>query len=359
MFKRLGVLAGILLLLGAVVSNAVAQNKDRKLIVMTRNIDTGTDFNLVLNAQNQFQFLLAVAATYKEVLDSNIPERADGIAAEIQEQQPDLVALQEVTSVLHGPLGGPATTLDADQLQALLAALEVRGLHYGPIKSQLNSDFEFPALDPATGFFDARVMESDVVLARTDLPVSQFKVEQVLADHFQNELKISMLGQEIVVHRGWIAVDVKLRGKPYRLVDTHLESIDYGIQALQAEELVTGPTVADVPVILAGDINSDAESSDPVISAAYRILVSAGFLDPWATFHPGDPGFTNPLHGEDPYTPVETPDQRIDVILAKTGGKGMDVRNEFLIGNTLSDLTAHGLWPSDHAGVVETFRLLP
>ncbi len=362
MLKRLGLAGVVLALLGAFASNAIAQNKDRNFSVMTRNMDTGSDYKLVLAAAiggNQLDFLLAVGATYKEVLDSNFPERADAIAAEIQQQQPVLVALQEVTTVLHGPLGGPATVVDADQLKALTDALQARGLHYQVLGSQQNVDLEFPALDPTSGSFDARVVDYDVVLARTDLPVSQFKVEQVTKQHFANFLKMTLLGSELDVPRGWIAVDAKLRGKPYRLVDTHLESFDYTVQAAQAEELVNGPTVSDVPVILAGDINSDASGSDPVLSASYYILISGGFVDFWPILHPGDPGFTNPLHGEDPYTPVATPDQRIDVILAKQGGKGIDVRDVFLIGNTTSDLTAHGLWPSDHAGVVESFTLLP
>lgn len=359
MLKRLGLAAAVLAVLGAGLSAATAQNKNRNLVVMSRNMDTGSDYNLVLKATNPTEVVLAVAATYKEVLDSNIPERADAIAAEIQQQQPDLVALQEVTTVMHGPLGGPATNLDVDQLQALTAALKLRGLHYGVLASQQNSDLEFPALDLSQGWFDARVIDFDVVLARTDLPISEFKVEQVTKQHFTNILQFMMLGTLIEVPRGWIAVDVKLRGKPYRLVDTHLESINYTIQARQAEELVNGPTIADVPVVLAGDINSDASGSDPVLSASYQILVSAGFLDFWPIKHPSDPGFTNPLHGEDPYTPLETPNQRIDVILVKAGGNGIDARDVVLIGNTISDLTPHGLWPSDHAGVVESVRLLP
>ena len=359
MLKRWAMLTAVLALLGAYVSNANAQNKDRKLVVMTRNLDTGTDYNLVLRATTPTELVLAVAATYKEALDSNIPERADGIAAEIQQQQPDLVAVQEVTTLLHGPLGGPATMVDADQLQALMAAIELRGLPYKVLELQQNSDLEFPALDLSSGWFDARVIDFDVVLARTDLPISEFKVEQVTKQHFTHILQLPVFGTLVEVPRGWIAVDVKLRGKPYRLVDTHLESINYDIQVLQAEELVTGPTVADVPVILAGDINSDASGSDPVLSASYQILVSAGFMDLWPAKHPGDPGFTNPLHGEDPYTPIEAPNQRIDVILAKQGGKGINVRDVFMVGNTTSSLTAHGLWPSDHAGVVESFTLVP
>ena len=327
---------------------------------MTRNLDTGSDYNLVLNAGSPGEVVVAVFLTYQEVVDSNIPERADGIAAEIQQQKPDLVALQEVTTLLNGPLGGPATNVVADQLQALMTALAARGLHYAPVAAQQNADLEFPAYNPFSDtWFDARVVDADVVLARTDLPTSQLKIEQVTQQHFTAIKKFTILGHDVFVPRGWIAVDVKMRGKQYRLVDTHLESFDYVIQAAQADELVNGPALVDVPVILAGDINSDAGGSDALKSASYQILVSAGFGDLWPAKHPGDPGFTNPLHGEDPYTPVSTPDQRIDVILSKGGGKGIDGRNIFLIGNTTNDLTPHGFWPSDHAGVVEAFTLLP
>jgi endonuclease/exonuclease/phosphatase family metal-dependent hydrolase len=355
MFKRLGALLTIVVFIGAALPNASAQNKDRNPVVMTRNMDTGSDFKYVLNATTQQELIAAVTATYYEILASNIPERAEGIAAEIQQQLPYFVALQEVTTVRKGPLGGPAKTVVIKQLQALLGALRRRGVHYAPVAIQRNADFELPAFDPfSSTFFDARVTDFDVVLARTDLPPSELKIEQVTKHHFTATLAFTVFGQEITVPRGWIAVDAKLRGKPYRLVDTHLESINYPIQVMQAIELVNGPTLAPVPVVLAGDINSDADSSDPVLSASYQVLVNAGFLDFWPIIHPGDPGFTNPLHGEDPVTP-STPNQRIDVILAKPGGKGIDARDEFLIGTTSDD----GLWPSDHAGVVGSFILLP
>ena len=360
MYKRFIAVAIFLVLLGASLPNASAQNKDRKLVVMTRNMDTGSDFKFVLTATNPLQLLVAVGLTYQEILASNIPERADGIANEIQSQHPDLVSLQEVTTVLKGPFGGSATTLVDDQLQGLLTALAQRGLHYAVAAKQDNADFTLPGLDPLSGnLFEARVRDADVVLARADLPTSELKIEGVSKDHFIATFTITMLGQTFSEFRGWIAVDVKLRGKPYRVLDTHLESVDYSIQAAQAIELVNGPALVDVPIILGADINSDAESSDPVLSASYHILLNAGFQDFWSTFHPGDPGFTNPLHGEDPFTPFSTPNQRIDVILVKQGGKGIEARDELLFGNAMSDLTPNGLWPSDHAGVLESFRLLP
>ena len=107
----------ILLILGAPSVNAgQGDHRDRTLRVMTRNMDLGSDFGyifeaLATNPNNQSALLLAITKTYLEVLASQIPQRADALAAEIQTTQPDLVALQEVSTLSTGPLGGPATTV--------------------------------------------------------------------------------------------------------------------------------------------------------------------------------------------------------------------------------------------------------
>ncbi len=346
-------------LMGLGMANASAQQRDRDLAVMTRNMDTGSDFGFVLSATTPAQVLLGVTATYQEILASKIAERAAGIAAEIQAQQPDLVGLQEVTELRTGPLGGPATTVVADSLQALLAALAQRGQHYVAIDVQQNADVEVPALDQSFNLFDVRLTDFDAMLVRSDLAVSQFKLENVQQAHYQAELVFPILNQNIPFPRGWIAVDAKFRGKYYRVITTHLENFSLLIQEAQAMELVNGPANSDVPVVLAGDFNSDADSSDPQLSGSYNILIDAGFIDAWRILHAGDAGYTWPLHGEDPFTPLATPNQRIDLILAKSGDRGIEADSLALIGNTLSDLTPSGLWPSDHAGVVATFTLLP
>jgi endonuclease/exonuclease/phosphatase family metal-dependent hydrolase len=358
MFKRLMVVLVAVALLGIGPSNANAQNRDRVSVVMTRNMDTGSDFGFVVSAKTPLDLVLSVTATYQEIQASNIPERAAGIAREIQATRPYLVGLQEVTTVRTGPFGGPATTVVADGLMSLLASLAQRGLHYKPVAIQMNADVEAPAFDQSFSLFDVRVTDFDVMLARTDLPVSEFKLEAVQQQHF-----IAMLvfptptGQSIPFPRGWIAVDTKLRGKSYRVLNTHLETFNLDLQAAQAIELVNGPAISDMPVILVGDLNSDADNPDPALSPAYRILVNAGFLDIWSTIHPGDPGLTWPLHGEDPFTPSSSPNQRIDLIFAQ--GSGIEARDIALTGNSLSDLTPSGLWPSDHAGVIASFNLLP
>jgi endonuclease/exonuclease/phosphatase family metal-dependent hydrolase len=348
----------LLLTIALGLAYASAQNKDRVLVVMTRNLDAGSDFGFVTSATTPLGLILGVTQTYQEVIESNIPERAQGIAAEIQAQAPDLVALQEVTTLRTGPFGGPSTVVVADQLQLLLAALAARGLHYAPIAIQQNADVEAPAVDGSSTLFDVRLTDFDVMLARTDLPTSEFQMQNVQFQHYSTTLVFpTVLGTSIPFPRGWISVDAKLRGKQYRVLTTHLETFNLDIQAAQTLELINGPAVTDLPLVLAGDLNSDADNPDPSQSPAYHLLINANFLDLWSTVHPGDTGFTWPLHGEDPFTASSSPNQRIDIILTR-GDKIAD-RSAVLTGNTVNALTPSGLWPSDHAGVVGAFTLLP
>src|SRR5437773_7767841 len=152
----------------------------------------------------------------------------------------------------------------------------------------------------------------------------------------------------------------KMPGKTKPLVNHPPESLSPAIQAAKAAELVNGPGNTDVPVIFAGNFNSDAESSDAAANPAYPILLSAGFVDTWKELHPNDPGFTWPLHGEDPFTSFSNPNERIDLVFSRDGRKGLMPFNVDLIGNDQStDLTPSGLWPSDHAGLIGSFKLEP
>jgi len=358
MLRRLVYLLLVAVLVGGASQGAWAKenNRDRILTVMTRNMDTGSDFLYVLQAAGTGDPVLIVGAitmTFQEMLDSKIAERADGIAAEIGATLPDLVGLQEVTIVSVGPPDGHATTTVADALQSLMAALNQRGLHYAVLKQQTNSDVEVPAFDPSSGPFTVRLTDLDVVLVRKDLPVSELKVEAVDAAHFETYLKFPVLGTEIPFLRGWISVDAKLRGKVYRFVTTHLETFSPEIQYYQTQELLLGPLNTGLPVVLAGDMNSNAYGGDNM--PAYALLVGAGFLDAWSALFPYDAGYTWPLHAEDPYGPVppEQVRQRIDLVLLR--GSGILPNSIALAGTApIGDL-----WSSDHAGVFAGMKLLP
>ena len=334
-----------------------AAEKDRGLTVMTFNMDGGTNFGRIFLAQTFPQLVAADSLTYAEIVASNIPERATGIADQIASAEPDLVALQEVFTYSVGPFPGTATTVTADALQSLLDALEQRGQRYVVAGLLTNLDATVPALDPATGLFSVRAVEHDAVLVRRDLPVSQLKIADVQVEHFAATATFNspLLGP-IKLIRGWIAVDARKRGKNYRFVTAHLDSNSPLLAAAQARELVTGPGDTSLPLVVAGDFNSDAESANPVVNAAWRTMLEAGFVDVWSAIRPSDPGYTWPLHGEAPYTPVETPNVRIDLVFARGKIRPVDIS---LIANTLSELTPSGLWPSDHAGLAATFVLEP
>jgi hypothetical protein len=50
-------------------------------------------------------------------------------------------------------------------------------------------------------------------------------------------------------------------------------------------------------------------------------------------------------------------DHRIDMVFAhKAGGGAMPVDQGTVVGTSLSDRNADGLWPSDHGGVVLRLR---
>jgi len=148
---------------------------------------------------------------------------------------------------------------------------------------------------------------------------------------------------------GWIAIDAKLRGKTYRFVTTHLNTVS-PVQAAQTSELLSGPLDTDLPVMLAGDLNSDADAPSFANGPAYGILVSAGFLDVWGMLHPNDPGLTWPLFGKDPPLGPTSPIERIDLILTK--GSGIQATDILRIGTTAP-------FASDHAGLVADLTLAP
>jgi len=220
MFRKLPALLMALTLFGFGAQSANAgpkNNKDRVLTVMTRNMDAGSDFWYVLtaNPNDPFSILVAITQTFQEIHASNIPARADGISAEIEATDPDLVGLQEVTTLSAGPDAAHMSLVD-DALQSLRAALAQRGLHYDAIVIQKNADITLPAFDQAFNLITVGLTDFDVVLARSDLPVSEFKLENIQKGYFTHILQLGVAGVDIPFTRGWIALDAKLRGKQYR-----------------------------------------------------------------------------------------------------------------------------------------------
>jgi endonuclease/exonuclease/phosphatase family metal-dependent hydrolase len=331
---------------------AQAENK-RNVSVLTRNLYLGTDLNPVLQAQTFPAFLAAVSSRYAMVQATDFPERAEALADEVADKNPDLIGLQEATLWrTDTPSDGPATPAENvtfDFLDILRGELAERGLDYDVKATSVNADIEAPS---ASGF-DVRLTDRDVILARGDLPSSRLKVSNPQDANFATNFTLNHpVAGPVTFTRGWTSVDGKVRGKGFRFINTHLETQAVPpVQAAQANELLAGPADTSKPVLMLGDFNSAADGSD---TPTYGNLVGAGFDDAWSAVHPGDPGYTC-CQAEDLLNAASLLDQRIDIVFSRGPWSALDAD---IVGEEQADRTSPtGLWPSDHAGVVAELRL--
>ena len=333
---------------------------NKGVTVMTQNLYFGSSLDPVLGAGDFGELLYAVDEVWTNAQDTDFPARAEVIADEIVEAQPDLIGLQEAAlwrvqspgDFLTGA-NTPATHVVYDFVEILLDELEERGVRYEVVVSQDNLDIELPSI---TGD-DIRLTDRDVIIARTHTwhvkkhgrghwhkAKHRAKILGTDAGHFDVLLEIPAL-LPILVPRGWVAADVKVRGKQFRFVNTHLEVFPPIVQELQALELLAGPLAVDLPVVCLGDFNSDAYG---VGTDSYEILLAGGLVDSWTDLQPLDPGLTWGQEA-DLLNPVSTFTERLDIVFYD----GPFVPTlAYTVGDQSGDMTDSGLWPSDHAGVV-------
>ena len=338
----------VILLLGALPFTPASAGHRRDVDVMTYNVYLGGDLTPVITAGTQVQFITAATNLYQQVLATDFPARAVSIARSINQTDPLLIGLQEVSLWrTDTPADGPATPAENvtfDFLEILLDELKAQGLHYEPVSVVENFDGEAPT---ALGF-DARLTDRDVILARSDLPTAHLKISNERSENFETELQIPnpVIGT-IDVARGWNSIDVKVRGKSFRFINTHLEAFSSPVQVAQAQELLSGPADTSMPVVMAGDFNSNAVgSSPPTTTPTYGILLSAGFTDAWPQAAPLNLG-NGCCWNSDLLSGVL--DHRIDLVLFRGGGFSSTEAD--LLGEEDADRTPAGHHPSDHSGV--------
>ena len=359
--RRLAVLAVLVAVLA--LATGWSATAGPKLTLMTRNMDQGSDFGAVFAATDDASFAAGIALTVAEVKGSNIPARAAGLADEILAAKPDLVALQEVGLWRTGPImQPPAATVLYDQLDLLMAELAKRDLHYAVAAVQTLYDLEAPVPTEGT---DLRITDRNVILARNDLPQSQFDVTAAQTQRYQATFAFgsALLGQ-LTLPRGFVAVDVNAGGRKFRFVNTHLESTYPGVpqgadaQLAQTGELLAFLATAPGAVILAGDLNANAEAG-PEHTGATQKIAAAGFSDAWSSVHPGNPGYSWPCFISDPAVPAAVTNERIDLIFTRGFGPVWFGHDSMVIGADLVGTTkgSSGLFTSDHAGLVVKIQL--
>jgi hypothetical protein len=396
----ISIVVGIMIVV-APLSSAVAA--DPKIKVMTRNLYLGADiFKVVEAAPANIPFV--VAEVFQTMLETNFEARAEAIADEIADAKPQVIGLQEVSAFYIQTPGDffignpyPAEEVVIDFYTVLNEALEARGMYYEAFPVT-NADVELPMIDMDTPpyVFDVRMVDHDYVLVRKGHAASE-----VLTGNYEAKLEIELGGVPVAFDRGFVVVDVDIKGEPFRFASTHLEvrSSEYSIfrviQYYQMQELLGTlayfSSVDPKPIVMVGDLNS---SSEDVEGEGYypecldeeglplpecqgmgiyymppymQATMLAGYLDSWLLQSKYDEGNTS---GFDEY--VSDPDAeltaRIDHIFLNPEYLTVDnVRSE-VVGDEVSDMVPNTypdpiyagdyLWPSDHAGVVGKIKFL-
>jgi endonuclease/exonuclease/phosphatase family metal-dependent hydrolase len=367
------------------LSSAIAKkggNHKTQVKVMTRNLYLGADiFKVVEAAQNDPRTIpYVVADVFQTVQDTNFYDRAEAIADEVLKTKPHVIGIQEAsTYYIQTPgdflAGNPvqADTVFIDFYTVLNEALEARGLYY-VAHEVINADIELPMVDlqSQTGLSDVRLVDQDMILVKKSL-----ESREVAAGNYDTQLELDIGGTPAAFSRGYLVVDVEIKGNEYRFVNTHLEvrsepgSPFRLAQSAQMFELLTtiGGLSVDGPpqVIMVGDFNSSpedipGEAIDPSDGKLKRyvppyMLATGyfGYLDSWLLQKRYDDGYTSGFDEfvSDPTAELTT---RIDhVFLGPNGYKIEKVKSD-VVGDEVKDMTPNGLWPSDHAGVVAKIR---
>jgi endonuclease/exonuclease/phosphatase family metal-dependent hydrolase len=338
---------------------------DSNVAVMTYNVYQGTEFRHFAELQGTTptfeQALLATTADYATYKQTRFKDRAAQIATTIASEKPALVGFQEIATWHIGafnpshPFALPEP-VNEDFTQELLEALSARGQHYAVVsRRDGNFTLAFPILTPTFECCIAvGMVESGEIIARTDLAAGQFKVSNAKSAFFATNLPTIpnplVPSEPFVFKNSWQSVDVKVPGKSFRFITTHLDALAPGglISGPQAQELVAGPANTSLPVIVTGDMNSGPTSAP----AAYNALLAGGLTDTWPALGLGNPPLTcchlapNDLVSD----PNDTYTEDLDHILIRGS---LTVKNEHLVGNTAPNPAPESfIWPSDHAGMV-------
>ncbi len=367
---RVALVGTVVLALAFGLAGTVAAKDKRELTVYTQNLYLGSDLTNLVGASG-LTFLINATQDWGRVkCVTRFDYRADQLAAQIQSAGPDIIALQEVTLWRSGPpdtLAGVvtpnATNVEMDFLPLLTAALAARGLHYTVGATTTNADVEGPTFtldancvptNPTSDFTDIRLTDRDVILVKASDPDV---VQTGSANgHYAAQLSLPLGGGTAEFTRGWASVSLSVEGKRVRVFNTHLEvenpAAAGAVQVAQGNEAIAGPLATDDGAIIAlGDYNSAADGST---TATYGNLIASGLIDSWNVVHPGDPGLTC-CHDQNLLEATASFSSRIDLALSKGPIRPLE---STIVGSRYTPLAA-GLaaWPSDHAGVVTTFRL--
>ncbi|WP_207655738.1 endonuclease/exonuclease/phosphatase family protein [Vallitalea okinawensis] len=305
--------------------------------VMTWNIYFGADLSPLIGTTPE-QIPEVMSEVFDQVQQTDFFSRAKSIAIQIYKTRPDLIGLHEVALwTVQSMQANSAINF----LRILLWDLKKLGLEYNVIAVNKNFRDQLPS---STGEVIG-LLDRDVILAKSD---TRMKFTHIQERNFSINLVVPIGGQPFTVLRGWSSVDVSIDKEMFRLVNTHLEGDSTEVRLAQANELLKNACATNLPLILMGDFNTDADGND---NPTYELFIDSGFIDAWNIVGKCS-GFTA-FQARDLLNAISTLSERIDFIFIRNDFKVLNIAT---VGNLQKDRTSIGLWPSDHAGIIATLK---
>lgn len=309
------------------------------LRVATYNLYVGADLSLLFGVSDMAGLAEQVQVVRRQLEATRFPERAIALAALLARERPHLVGLQEVSRWSVAPIAADGSLGDervlVDFLPVLLDALDEAGCPFDPHVVNENFAGAMPVSDGEW----MSLVGANVTLVRRDAGVAVLDADtgEFAAGH---EVVTGIDGVTFPIVRSWGSIDVRIGGASLRFANTHTEAYDAAVRDAQRDELIARGAAVATPVVLVGDFNASPD----------EVGVPAPWLDAWSQSD-GQGGGTGVTVGQaaDLANQESSLRERIDYVFVR-GARVTACRR---IGHQAADRSEpHGLWPSDHAGVV-------
>lgn len=337
-------------------------------IVMTRNLYLGANIGRLLSESDPFLMFGIAGELFEDLIESEFPRRAEGIAREIEQCSADIVALQEVVLIRTGDPDFAYNPLlnseceEYDFLNLLLASLNRRNLSYKVALISQNADIEVTDI-----FKDIRITDRDVILVKTGHSYSDSS-----SKIFEYNLYVDTdWMQRIHVYRGYSHLLVSILGTDIRFINTHLETQPGGndaIQLLQLNELMSDTYTlylqGDI-IVLTGDFNSGPTSSLLSTTGYYAIIGNTAFTvnDSWVASGESGNGYTC-CYPHDLDESAGYFNRRIDhIFFINSSAEYLEVTGAMVTGidddEKIYRTDGTRIWSSDHGGMIAGFKIMP
>jgi len=346
----------------ALRTGAAHASRRSAISALTWNMYVGTDVDgalIVLGAlppdATPTEIAQALGPTLQVLAATDYRARVGAILDQIARHRPELVGLQEVSTIDLRAVGMPEVI---DFRAALEEGLAERGLHYRVAAAGDGVDVSL--LGGAITLAD-----HDLLLVDDDRVTVADASGHAFAAQFADVVPPGTLPDGVNLVRGWAQARVTVDHLDYAVAVTHPESdlataggtvsMD-GLRSAQLTELLAA-LPPDLPAVVMGDLNGLPDSG------MYGVLGDAGFADVWRELRPGADGFTC-CQEPDLSNKTAAFDHRIDYVFVRgLGREGPGLQGEIdRLGEVPADRVAgpaYRIWPSDHAGLATTLLSTP